>query len=599
MTDRPVNLQIHAQRFDRFSQDDRAEGEIVYSFYADGTFLGRTTVDIGTRRTLLGRLYDLTSRVTVTGWSTDSSDQLARFGRHLYALFFPPEVKRSIFHTSRRGIIALELQDHDVPWELICDEYGFISRRIAFGRTLIRPSKVMENSARKSVCVAVVGDPTQDLPEARREAEEIAEKCRDALAILKQRFSIYGSVRLLLGAEATKEAVLLDLLMDPSQDIDLLHYAGHAKFDPRDPSNSSLPLSDGDFRGFEARNLGCSPFVFVNGCRAAATSPDGVASFGAVSGLAAEFLTGGAVAYIAPLWPVGDAPARRVAQTFYKNVMAGDSAGEAIFAARKSEETPDALAYVLFGDPAETLPIFKPQLTAGPYVNDIGIDRIIQLEREYPGLELLAVNDLPWIIWDEKDVRAWVHAIPMDAERSLRSERALMEYIEEFGNLVESGSKTLLSIVSARVLRGYLASRGATRAQELIDHVRRLSSAPRFGLVISEYEDGEIEEIELVSRFGNIPPDPASSVYVFNKQTRFEDSERTYNLYEDYNPDMIRHYLERYMRLLRRALADYGEEFQVTLGLESFQTINECTGRILHGMCAGLFGKDWDEPSGT
>jgi hypothetical protein len=592
MADSPVHLQIHAQRFDRFVPDDRTEGEIVYSFFADGTFLGRITVDIGTRRTLLGRLYDLTSRVMISGWSDNSIKQLTEFGQHLYTLFIPHEVQKTIFHHDRSGTVALELQDHDVPWELICDDRGFVSRRVSFGR-LMRPSKMVGNSGRKSVRIAVVGDPRQDLPQARNEAETIAQKCLDALLVLKQRFAISGDVQLLLGADASKEAILLDLLMNPSRDIDLLHYAGHAKFDPRDPANSSLLLADGDFRGFEARNLGCSPFVFVNGCRAASTGSDTIASFGAISGLAAEFLAGGAVSYIAPLWPVADEPARRVAETFYECVMIGDSAGDAIHTARQNEETPDALAYVLFGDPSETLSIFKPRLTAGPYVNDLGIDRIIELEREYPGLELLAVNDLPWILWDDPDVQDWIHAIPMDAERSARSKHALLAYVEEFGDLVASGRKTLLSIVSDRVLRDYLAARGIIRARELISRIRELSAAPRFGLVISEYEEGEIEEIELVSKLQNIPPDPTSSVYVFNKQTRFENSDRTYNLYEDYNPEMIRHYIERYLRILRRALRQYDEDFGVSLDIESFQGMNECTERVLHRMCAALFGEDW------
>ena len=589
MSSSPLYLQIHAHRFDRFGPRARAEGEILYSFYVDGRLLGKATVDVGTRRSLLGRLYDITAQAAVTGWTPELTLQLTRIGQQLYRIFIPSELQRVFSESELHRIVTLELQDHDIPWELIADQEGFIAKRAAFGRRLPRPADAGVRPTRKHVEIAVVGDPTGDLPDARAEASMVAQRCEQALDIIRNRFAISGDVRVILGSEATKEAVLFDLLMDPARDLDLIHYAGHAKHDPRDPANTSLPLYDGDLRGFEARNLTSSPIVFVNGCRAAAGDIIDTVSFGSISGLAAEFIAGGAKSYIAPLWPVTDAAAKRFAGAFYDRVMLGDTVGEAILSARIDGTTPDALAYVLFGDPSESLGIFHPRLTAGPYVNDSGIHRIIDLEREYSALELLAVNDLPWILWDSVDVTAWVHKIPIDEDRTARSTAALEGYIEDFSAMVRRGDKTLIAVVNESIIRQYLLSRGVHRARELLTVLQSLSECDTFCMLLLDHEDGEIEEIELVSKEISLPPDPRNSVYVFNKQTRFEDGERIYSLYEDYNPDLIRQYIDRYFKIIGRALAAYETRFAAAFDISDFRPINLRTEFVISSMISDMW----------
>jgi CHAT domain len=550
----------------------------------DGRLIARITVDVGTRRALLTRLYQTTMPLSVRGWTADLKFQLARIGRQIYTIFFPPEVQRILSLSAARTSVILEVQDHDIPWELVHDDQGFIANRVTFGRRLPRPGGGPQMSAPKHIQVAVVGDPCEDLPDAREEAELIAERCKAAIARLQDRFAISGDVILMLGRDASKEAVLLDLLMEPAIELDLLHYAGHAKHDPADPSNTSLALSDGDLRGFEARNLASSPIVFVNGCRAAAGDVSDTATFGAISGLAAEFIAGGARSYIAPLWPIDDAEARRFASVFYERVMVGDTVGEAILCGRQGGATPDALAYVLFGDPSDALSIFHPQLTIGPYVNDVGIHRIIELEKEYSGLELLAVNDLPWILWDDSDINDWIHSIPIDEERANRARQDLTEYVSVFSSMITLGNKTLVAVVNESVLGRYLTARGPGRAKKLLKDFHALADMPSFCMLLLDYEEGDIEEIELVSKHSSLPPAPETTVYVFNKQTRFEDSERTYSLYEDYNPGMVRQYIDKYFRILHRAIAAYERRFSENLSLNDFARINALTESVIVGM---------------
>jgi CHAT domain-containing protein len=47
-------------------------------------------------------------------------------------------------------------------------------------------------------------------------------------------------------------------------------------------------------------------------------------------GLAEAFLRGGVANYVGTYWPVGDASAKRFAETFYKRLLEGQSIGQAL-----------------------------------------------------------------------------------------------------------------------------------------------------------------------------------------------------------------------------------------------------------------------------
>ena len=63
-------------------------------------------------------------------------------------------------------------------------------------------------------------------------------------------------------------------------------------------------------------------------------------------------------AFVAPFWEVEDERALQFAQVFYESLLAGQTSGEAIRAARlavKRTGNPTWLAYCLYGHPAATL----------------------------------------------------------------------------------------------------------------------------------------------------------------------------------------------------------------------------------------------------
>lgn len=552
----PYRLTVQARHAERFGAGVHEDGEIHYTFYGDGAFLGRSTVDAKTKRELLSRLIALIDKLE-DGWDEDSKKQLKDIGRRFYSLLVPKEARQTVFGPAGPEAVELDVQDHDIPWELLHDGDDFLVRRHAFSRRVMGPERP-RRAGQRSVKVLIVADPTDDLDGAREEGVALRDRCQDALDDLTEAYVFDADVVHLEGAEAAKGTVLLDLLMDPDGGIDIFHVAGHSYCDPRDPEASGITLADGNLRAFEARSLECEPLVFVNGCRAG-QSLDEALTFGAISGLAGEFLTGGAIGYIAPMWPVGDGLARRFAEAFYGLVIGGETIDMALLKAKQEIDDPEALAYVFFGRAGERLSIFSPQLTAGPYVNELGIHRIIELEREYHALELLAVNELPWILWDAEDIIEWTRRLPIDRLRQGDVTKSLLEYVQEFGELVKEGERRLFCILNEKTIRRYLSARGLERWDALAQELEAYFDLPNFTLILASSQSPEIEEIELVSRSSVIPPSPHDSVYVFNKQTRFEQSNITYNLFEDYNPQMITYYWRQFESLILQSLASYGD----------------------------------------
>lgn len=572
-----VHLSIQARHYERLD-DDHQQGEVIYTFYANGSFIGRTTLDSGLKRMLLRRLHEVTEHASVEGWTLEHQANLAKLGTRLFQLVVPPEVRTMMLDLSAEHGLSLDVQDHDLPWELLHDGTDYIARRTPLARSLIRPAQQSLPSRRNDLQMVVVGDPTSDLGGARAEAEAVARRSRAAFDVLGETLGVTSKVRLLCGEEATKETVLLDLLMEPAEPIEILHYAGHARFDPKRPDHSGLVLSDGDLQGFEARALISCPLIFANGCRAASQHALGeTLTHGAVSGLAGEFIAGGAIGYIAPLWPVRDNTASSMAEAFYDAMIKGATISEALLQAKQQVQDTDALAYVYFGGFEQRLSVFAPRLTGGPYVNDLGVRRIIEIEREYADLEVLAVNDLPWILWDDEDIAAWVSRLTIDASRKRALATTLHEYGPEFRNAVLTENRRFLCVLNCATTRPYLESRGPDRIRSLAELLDVFWDLPNFGLILADTGDPLIEEIEFVSKSPELPLCVDESIYVFNKQTGPEQSSLTYNLFDEHNPQLVSEYWRRFSALFDRAILAYGLGRDPSYSADTMRAINHGT----------------------
>jgi len=135
------------------------------------------------------------------------------------------------------------------------------------------------------------------------------------------------------------------------------HFSGHGAFiDIEHPDQSQMILENGavftpETISGKVKNMGkTNPLVFLNACQI------GKSAWGltGISGWAAQFLDAGAACFIGAYWSVSDDAAAGFALCFYERLLAGDSIGTAVKAARRSikkEGDPTWLAYTVFADP--------------------------------------------------------------------------------------------------------------------------------------------------------------------------------------------------------------------------------------------------------
>jgi len=200
--------------------------------------------------------------------------------------------------------------------------------------------------------VLLIVDPTGDLPGAAAEG--------DALQALLARRAV--TLDVLEGRDATRARILAAL---GSGAFDVLHFAGHAFFDARDPGQGGLLCHGKEvLRGTDLDGVGNLPaLVFCNACEAARVRkrPRGRVQsarfFGmqrSMTGIAEAFLAGGVANFVGTHWPVGDEAAFAFSQALYQAMLQGERLGDAVLAARRRLEaipSVDWADYVHYGSP--------------------------------------------------------------------------------------------------------------------------------------------------------------------------------------------------------------------------------------------------------
>lgn len=180
-------------------------------------------------------------------------------------------------------------------------------------------------------------------------------RLRGAEAEARDLVAAYGAH----AVDATLEDIRRCLRGDP--DAQVIHFALHGRYAPDEPTSDGLRMPDGEVLSpvavsgytFDERTSP-HPLVFVNACEAG----NATSLLGTAVGLGPAFLQAGATACVAPLWTVGDVPARDLALRFYDAVLGhGVAPAEAVrleraavdLAADQPDLTP--LAYQFFGSP--------------------------------------------------------------------------------------------------------------------------------------------------------------------------------------------------------------------------------------------------------
>jgi CHAT domain-containing protein len=299
---------------------------------------------------------ELRSTLEQAGRGALSGRDMARFGGSLARLLLPKSVREGLAEVGRHPLVVLHDREASrIPWEALhvgdahpALECGLSRRYASDGLSVARWREDRRAGERPRVLMVV--NPTLDLPGAAKEGAAL----RDALVARDM------DVECLDGREATRTRLLRTI---SSGAYDILHFAGHAFFDPADPGRSGLVCSGGDvLSGGDLDGIGDLPsLVFFNACEAARVRKPGargnrrLLGLRKSSSLAETFLNGGVANFVGTHWPVGDEAAFAFSTQFYDRLLGGARLGEAILSARRRVldlGSIDWADYVHYGNPA-------------------------------------------------------------------------------------------------------------------------------------------------------------------------------------------------------------------------------------------------------
>jgi CHAT domain-containing protein/pimeloyl-ACP methyl ester carboxylesterase len=219
-------------------------------------------------------------------------------------------------------------------------------------------AKWLEERVKDNVLnVLLIVNPTGDLSGAEREGKRVR-------AQLGQQPGCKLTV--LRRDQATRQAVLAGF---SSGQYDIIHYAGHAEFNPRHPSRSGIVCAnDVRLTGADLASVSRLPtLVFFNACESARLrGPNGNARKAKKKklksaaehivdnvGFAEAFMRGGVANFLGTYWPVGDDAADKFSEVFYSDIIAGKSVGEALLNGREEVrklDSPDWANYIFYGN---------------------------------------------------------------------------------------------------------------------------------------------------------------------------------------------------------------------------------------------------------
>ncbi|MCX6030471.1 MAG: CHAT domain-containing protein [Chloroflexi bacterium] len=317
-------------------------------------------------RDLIAEIQEVTKRATSFYQAADAGrdairGDLERLGRSMYSRLLPAPIQEQLKATPEHELfLGLDAITVEIPWELLFDGEQFLCNRFQVGRHVfaevqakpaIAAARTVAGSpeAGQPRRILLIADPSGTLAGARRECEIIAA----ALGALP---NVQVKV---IGSEVQRS---WDLLGEMSAGYDLVHYAGHARYDSADPSNSAWLLAQGELTASDVASLSPPPrLVFSNACESGATGAwrDGFTYEDKAFGLASGFLLAGVRGYIGTFWRVHDDASADLAVAFYRALLDGETVGGALAQARQAVITRHGwgeivwASYMLYGASAD------------------------------------------------------------------------------------------------------------------------------------------------------------------------------------------------------------------------------------------------------
>lgn len=162
--------------------------------------------------------------------------------------------------------------------------------------------------------------------------------------------------------------------------------------------------------------------------------------------------------------------------------------------------------------------------------NERAFAYLFALEREYEGLETLVGDEPPFLFVDDEDLERWIAGMSLDEADGATFRALFAEYQSHFRDLALRGRKRYQVALNRHTFAAFLARKTPRRAADLVDNMTAmLHEAPQFQLVLVDYPRPP-DELEIISRHNQIPPDFSDTLSVVIRQTSRHSTPVEYSL---------------------------------------------------------------------
>ncbi len=282
--------------------------------------------------------------------------RIGEIGRLFHDELLPLNVKERLNNTKAKHL-CLKLDDQltHIPWELLHNGKQFLCRRFYMGRLIKTRQTLFNNESRiikPPLQMLILADPGNNLEGAYAEGIHL----RD---FIDQKGG-------LVEASLRSDNISINSVKEKIREYDIVHFAGHAEYNPDHHGKNGWQLSDGIFSTEEIKKMAGTHampmFVFANACQSARyDEKQGGDNFhNEIFSTANAFLLSGVKHYLGTFWEIQDEPGSRFAIDMYKYLFSGLTIGEAVKRARDASEEAFGdktilwASYVLYGDPTVT-----------------------------------------------------------------------------------------------------------------------------------------------------------------------------------------------------------------------------------------------------